>query len=54
MINDELLNKFARIQYLPVTEEMLGAYLEDNLSSIEILNIEQSIKYLNILLIFCN
>lgn len=44
MINDELLNKFARIKDLPVSEEMLGAYLEDNLSSIEILNIDSSIE----------
>lgn len=32
MIDDELLNKFDRIQDLPVSEEMLGAYLEGNLS----------------------
>ncbi len=35
MISDELLNKFDRIQDLPVSEEMLGAYMEGNLSPIE-------------------
>lgn len=35
MINDELLAKFDRIQDLPVSEEMLGAYIEGNLDSIE-------------------
>jgi len=41
MIDDELLAKFDRIQDLPVSEEMLGAYLEDNLSAVENLQIEQ-------------
>lgn len=36
MISDELLNKFARIEDLPVSEEMLGAYLEGNLSDNEV------------------
>ncbi len=36
MISDELLNKFARIEDLPVSEEMLGAYLEGNLSENEV------------------
>lgn len=35
MIRDELLSKFDRIHDLPVSEEMLGAYLEGNLSSFE-------------------
>ena len=35
MINDELLDKFDKIQDLPVSEEMLGAYLEGNLSNEE-------------------
>lgn len=43
MINDELLAKFDRIQDLPVSEEMLGAYLEDNLSAVENLQIEQQL-----------
>lgn len=44
MIDDELLNKFDRIQDLPVSEEMLGAYLEDNLSSSEVLDVESAIQ----------
>ncbi len=32
MIDEELLNKFDRIQDLPVSEEMLGAYLENSLT----------------------
>lgn len=35
MIDDELLAKFDRIQDLPVSEEMLGIYLEGNLSTAE-------------------
>lgn len=35
MIDEELLNKFDRIQDLPVSEEMLGAYLEGNLDFYE-------------------
>lgn len=35
MIDDELLNKFDRIQDLPVSEEMLGAYMEGNLNDAE-------------------
>ena len=35
MINDELLAKFDRIQDLPVSEEMLGAYIEGNLDNTE-------------------
>lgn len=33
MIDDELLAKFDRIQDLPVSEEMLGAYFEGNLGN---------------------
>lgn len=43
MISDELLNKFDSIEDLPVSEEMLGAYLENNLSAVEHLQIEQQI-----------
>lgn len=43
MIDDELLNKFDRIQDLPVSEEMLGAYMENNLSAIESLQVKQHI-----------
>ncbi len=35
MIDEELLNKFDRIQDLPVSEEILGAYLEGNLGPYE-------------------
>lgn len=35
MIDSDLLNKFDRIQDLPVSEEMLGAYVEGNLSDPE-------------------
>lgn len=44
MISDELLNKFDRIEDLPVSEEMLGAYLEDNLDSFEASKIESVIS----------
>lgn len=39
MINDDLLAKFDRIQDLPVSEEMLGAYVEGNVSDGEALGI---------------
>lgn len=39
MIDDELLSKFDRIEDLPVSEEMLGAYLEGNLDDAESLEI---------------
>lgn len=35
MIDDELLKKFDSIEDLPISEEMLGAYLEGNLSHYE-------------------
>lgn len=35
MIDEELMSKFDRIQDLPVSEEMLGAYLEGNLDFYE-------------------
>lgn len=35
MISDELLSKFDRIQDLPISEELLGAYLEGKLSPFE-------------------
>lgn len=44
MISDELLNKFDRIEDLPVSEEMLGAYLEGTLDSFESANIESEIS----------
>lgn len=44
MINDELLAKFERIQDLPVSEEMLGAYMEGNVDSCEASQIESVIS----------
>lgn len=44
MINDELLNKFARIKDLPVPEEALGAYFEGNLNRLELIGIENIIS----------
>jgi hypothetical protein len=35
MINNDLLDKFDRIQDLPISEEMLGAYMENNLNETE-------------------
>lgn len=35
MMDDELMNRFDRIEDLPISEEMLGAYLEGRLSSAE-------------------
>lgn len=49
MIDEELLNKFDRIQDLPVSEEMLGAYMEDNLSPTEALDVESAIQEYNYL-----
>lgn len=43
MINDELLNKFARIKDLPISEEMLGAYIEDKLPATDIHKIDELI-----------
>ena len=44
MIDEELLNKFDRIQDLPVSEEMLGAYIEDKLDNAEREFIQQEIN----------
>lgn len=44
MIDDELLNKFDRIQDLPISEEMLGAYIEDKLDNAEREFIQQEIN----------
>ena len=45
MINKELLAKFDRIQDLPVSEEMLGAYMEGNLDSTESSEIADAIAF---------
>lgn len=44
MISDELLNKFNRIENLPISEEMLGAYMEGNLSDSEVSQVMSSIN----------
>lgn len=44
MINDDLLRKFESIEELPISEEMLGAYMEGNLDSYEISQIETAIS----------
>lgn len=44
MISDELLSKFDSIEDLPVSEEMLGAYMEGNLSSEESFNVEAKLE----------
>lgn len=45
MIDDELMNKFDSIEDLPMSEEMLGAYLEGNLTEGEISDVELMIQY---------
>lgn len=44
MIDEELLNKFDRIQDLPVSEEILGAYMEGNLDSNEYTQIDSMLS----------
>lgn len=44
MIDDELLRKFDSIEDLPISEEMLGAYLEGNVDILESNNIESSLS----------
>lgn len=44
MINDELLSKLDSIEDLPISEEMLGAYLQGNLDFYESNNIESSLS----------
>lgn len=43
MIDEELMSKFDRIQDLPVSEEMLGAYIEGNLSDSESIEVSSVI-----------
>lgn len=50
MIDEDLINKINSIEDLPISEEMLGAYLEDNLSPYEVYDVESAIRecdYLN-------
>lgn len=48
-INEELLAKFDRIQDLPVSEEMLGAYLEGNLDCYDMQDVSELIRENNLL-----
>lgn len=53
MIDDELLNKFNNIEDLPVSEEILGAYLENSLTdnvAIEVNGIIENSGYLTSLI----
>lgn len=45
MINDDLLNKFDSIEDLPVSEEMLGAYIEGNLQDNERAEVDSLIDH---------
>lgn len=45
MIDDNLFAKFERIQDPPVSEEMLGAYIEGNLGELDKLSVESSIAF---------
>jgi hypothetical protein len=47
MIDDKLLNKFDCIQDLPVSEEMLGAYIEGGLNDLEASEIHSYINSAN-------
>ena len=40
MIDDDLINKFDSIEDLPISEEMLGAYMEGNLDRYEMENMQ--------------
>lgn len=44
MISDELLSKFDRIQDLPISEELLGAYIEGNLNESETISISKEVS----------
>ncbi len=54
MIDDELLAKFDRIQDLPVSEEILGTYLEGNLRGFELHEVQNLIEFDNNLADFCD
>lgn len=45
MMNDDLLNKFDRIEDLPVSEEVLGAYFEGNLQDSERVEVDSWINH---------
>lgn len=42
---DEIISRFDQIQDLPISEEMLGAYIEGHLSAVENLQVEQQAIY---------
>ena len=44
MIDDDLINKFDSIEDLPISEEMLGAYLEGNLDDAESIFVNNAIN----------
>ncbi len=54
MIDKELLAKFDRIQDLPISEEMLGAYLEGNLQESELHEVQNLIEFDNNFSNFCD
>lgn len=45
MIDDELMIKINSIEDLPISEEMLGAYLEGNLTDAEAIEVDLMIQY---------
>lgn len=54
MINDDLLSKFERIEDLPISEEMLGAYIEGNLRGAEMREVQNLIHNDNFVADFSN
>lgn len=45
MIDDELMKKFDNIEELPISEEMLGAYLEGNLDLQDVLAVQDAVIF---------
>lgn len=54
MISDDLLSKFDRIQDLPISEELLGAYIEGNLMGSEFREVHNLIGNDHELCDFCD
>lgn len=54
MIDDDLLNTFDSIEDLPISEEMLGAYLEGNLRGAEMREVQNLINADNFVAEFSN
>ena len=44
-MNEEILNKIDSLHDLPVSEEMIGAYIEGNLSDYELMEVEQLMQF---------